>query len=76
MCEQVNANAGLMQVSVQLDDIKDSIAQVRSMLAGDLEDQLRILHDAIDSDPNEECKDYENNELEPLIVIAEDNKLN
>ena len=32
LCEQIAVNNGLMQVSLSMDDIKDSLAQVRNVL--------------------------------------------
>ena len=77
LCEQVGSNNGLiMQATLQLDDLKDSIAQVANVLNNDIQAQLRSLHDQIDSDPHEEVKQSEIGEQEPLMVIAENNQLN
>ena len=49
--ERIAINSGLMQVSLQVDDLRDSLAQVRNVLEGDLRAQLSELHDLIDSEP-------------------------
>ena len=51
ICERIAVNSGLMQVSLQVDDLRDSLAQVRNVLEGDLRTQLSELHDLIDSEP-------------------------
>ena len=51
ICERIALNNGLMQVSLQVDDLRDSLAQVRNVLEGDLRAQLSELHDLIDSEP-------------------------
>ena len=80
LSDQIAANStGLMQVQLQIDEYKDSLTQVKSVLAQDLQDQLAKLHDAIDSDTNEESKEAVmtgERVFGPLMVIAEDNKLN
>ena len=83
LCEQILVNNGqLMQVSLQMDDLTDSLVQVRNVYQSDLRSQLSDLHDLIDSHPNdnEESKGGDTGSAGlqdlPLMVIAEDNKLN
>ena len=56
--------------------MKESLDLLRQDLVNDVQSKLRVLQEKIEAQQNEENKDEDDTERDPLIIIAENNELN
>ena len=78
MNTQLADSNGSIEATLQIDEMKESLDQLRQDLVDDLQSKLQALKISLslEAEQNEENKEEDDAERDPLIIIAENNKLN